>query len=269
MPLLDIQKLSLRYLSRRDHIRAVDNVSLSVEKGEALGLVGESGCGKTSLALAILRLLPSNAEITSGSIMLGEKDLLKISEEEMRRVRWREVSLIFQNSMNALNPVKTIGEQIAEPIMIHKAASREEAYRRATQFLELVGINKNRLGSYQHELSGGMKQRVLIAMALACEPKLVIADEPATALDVMVQAQILELLNTLRKKLSLSLVLITHDLAIVAETCDKVAVMHAGKIVEYGYVEEVFQRPTHPYTQNLLKSLLTLSRGIENLEADA
>ncbi|MBF6605942.1 MAG: ABC transporter ATP-binding protein [Chloroflexi bacterium] len=248
-------------------ITAVDDVSFTLRDGEALGIVGESGCGKTTTALSLVRLLPANGRIGKNSrIRLFGIDLAAKSEDALRRYRWREISIIFQGAMNALNPVRRVEEQIAEPVELRLGIPRNAALRRAGELLELVGIPKRRGRAYPHELSGGMRQRVMIAMALACDPAIIIGDEPTTALDVMVQAQILELLERLRRDLGLSLILITHDLSVIAETCDRVMVMYAGRIAEEGTVDEVFRRPRHPYTQKLLGAFPNIHTDRRSLE---
>ena len=233
-------------------MHAVDGASFTLDEGEAIGLAGESGCGKTTTALALMRLLPYNGRIVSGSIMFRNRDLVKVSETRIRAIRWKDISIVFQGAMNSLNPVRKIGDQIAEPITLHEKVGEEEAMRRVGELLELVGISRERIRDYPHEFSGGMRQRVMIAMALACNPKLVIADEPVTALDVMIQAQILELLERLRKELHLAMILISHDLSVMAETCEKVAIMYGGKMMEVGKTIDVFTDAKHPYTQGLV-----------------
>ena len=251
-PLLVVDNLKTYFSLEGATVHAVDGVSFRLDRGEALGIAGESGCGKTTTALSLIRLLPPNARIEEGSIKLYGIDLVGKTDNALRRYRWREVSIVFQGAMNALNPVHRLRDQIAEPLTQRLGLSEKAARRRAGELLELVGIPKRRGGAYPHELSGGMRQRAMIAMALACDPAIVIGDEPTTALDVMVQAQILALLEDLRHKLGLSLILITHDLSVIAETCDRVLVMYAGRVAEEGSVEEVFRRPRHPYTQKLL-----------------
>jgi oligopeptide/dipeptide ABC transporter ATP-binding protein len=241
-------------------------VSFRLDQGEALGIAGESGCGKTTTALSLIRLLPPNATIVEGSIRLYGIDLVPKSSNALRRYRWREISIVFQGAMNALNPVHRLRDQIAEPLVQRLNVSERDARKRAGDLLELVGIPRKRGGAYPHELSGGMRQRAMIAMALACDPAIVIGDEPTTALDVMVQAQILELLEDLRHKLGLSLILITHDLSVIAETCDRVLIMYAGRVAEEGRVDEVFRRPRHPYTQKLLSAFPNIQADRRTLE---
>ena len=253
-PLLVVEDLRTHFTLESGSVKAVDGVSFRLDHGEALGIAGESGCGKTTTALSLVQILPSNATIVGGSVRLMGIDLVGKSETAMRRYRWREISIVFQGAMNALNPVQTIRDQIAEPIEERLGERPKAARKRAGDLLELVGIPRERGKAYPHELSGGMRQRAMIAMALACDPAIVIGDEPTTALDVMVQAQILELLESLRHKLGLSLILITHDLSVIAETCDRVMVMYAGRVAEEGAVDEVFRRPRHPYTQKLVSS---------------
>jgi len=252
--MIKLDKIVATYTTQRGQVNAVDGVTLDIPSGITLGIAGESGCGKTTTALSLIRLLPENARIVGGSVKLYGIDLVPKSDNALRRYRWREVSIVFQGAMNALNPVHRLNEQIAEPLVQRLNVSDKEARRRAGDLLELVGIPRKRGSAYPHELSGGMRQRAMIAMALACDPAIVIGDEPTTALDVMVQAQILELLEDLRQKLGLSLILITHDLSVIAETCDRVLIMYAGRVAEEGPVHEVFRRPRHPYTQKLLSA---------------
>jgi len=254
MALLDVQDLTTHYFTLSGAVQAAENVSFQVEKGEALGLAGESGCGKTTVALSVLKILPQGGRIIGGKVLFGDKDLVTINEDEMRKaVRWKGISIVFQGAMNALNPVYKVGDQIVEAILTHETdVSGEEARERVGKLLETVGVSPTRANNYPHEFSGGMKQRALIAMSLACNPELLIADEPGTALDVIVQAQVLKLLRDLKEKLNLAMMLITHDLSIIAETCEKSAIMYAGRIVEYGDVTRIFKEPLHPYTQGLL-----------------
>jgi oligopeptide/dipeptide ABC transporter ATP-binding protein len=252
--LLDVEDLTVHFALPSGHVEAVRGVSFSLDDGEALGIAGESGCGKTTTALSLVRLLPSNGRIVGGRVNLFGIDLVPKTERQLQRYRWREIAIVFQGAMNSLNPVSRVRDQIAEPVELRLGLSRDAARVRAGDLLELVGIPRKRGVAYPHELSGGMRQRAMIAMALACDPALVIGDEPTTALDVMVQAQILELLENLRHELGLSLMLITHDLSVIAETCDRVLVMYAGKVAEEGPVHRVFTAPRHPYTQKLLSS---------------
>ena len=259
-PLLEIKDLVTVFHTSGGRLPAVDGVSLSIERGRTLGLVGESGCGKSVTAMSTLRLVSSPGRIESGSITFtteGESiDLVTTSEKQLRKVRGGRIGMIFQEPMTSLNPVFTIGNQIAEVVQLHRKVSRSEARSRALEMLQLVRVAdpEQRLDAYPHQLSGGMRQRVMIAIALACEPDLIIADEPTTALDVTIQAQILELLDDLRSRLGTAILLITHDLGVVAETCDDVAVMYAGRIVEQASAVELFSRPLHPYTIGLLQA---------------
>ncbi len=266
-PLLVVEELRTHFKVPDGWVKAVDGVSFRLNDGEALGLAGESGCGKTTTALSLVRLLPENARIRKGSsIKLFGTDLVPKTEDQLRRYRWREVSIVFQGAMNALNPVRRVGEQIAEPIEIRLGEPRETAGKRARELLELVGIPSKRADAYPHELSGGMRQRAMIAMALACDPAIVIGDEPTTALDVMVQAQILQLLERLRKDLGLSLILITHDLSVIAETCDRTLIMYAGRVAEEGPVKRIFTAPRHPYTTKLLGAFPNIQADRRTLE---
>jgi oligopeptide/dipeptide ABC transporter ATP-binding protein len=265
-PLLVVDDLRTHFQLDGQTVHAVDGVSFRLDQGEALGIAGESGCGKTTTALSLVRLLPSNARIVSGSIRYYGIDLVQKSDNALRRYRWREISIVFQGAMNALNPVHRLRDQIAEPIRERLGLSEKVALKRAGELLELVGIPRKRGGAYPHELSGGMRQRAMIAMALACNPAIVIGDEPTTALDVMIQAQILDLLERLRHELGLSLILITHDLSVIAETCDRILVMYAGRVAEEGAVGEVFRRPRHPYTQKLLSAFPNISADRRTLD---
>jgi oligopeptide/dipeptide ABC transporter ATP-binding protein len=260
-PLLEVADLRTWFFTRDGIVRAVDGVSFHVMPGETLAIVGESGCGKSVTALSMLRLVPSPpGRIVSGSIRLGGRDLLELSEAEMRDVRGNDISMIFQEPMTSLNPVLTIGRQIAETLTLHQGLDRRAATRRAVEMLRLVHIPEaeRRIGQYPHQLSGGMRQRVMIAMALACNPKLLIADEPTTALDVTIQAQILDLMRELQQKTGTAIVLITHDMGVVAENADRVVVMYAGRKVEEARADDLFDTPLHPYTKGLLGSLPNL-----------
>ncbi len=256
--LLRIRGLHTYFFTDEGVAKAVDGVDLELEEGGTLGLVGESGCGKSVTALSIMRLIPDPpGKIVEGEITFNEVNLLSLSEAEMRKIRGRSISMIFQEPMTSLNPVFQIGDQISEVLQLHEGMSRKEAWNRSVEMLKMVGIPapERRVSEYPHQLSGGMRQRAMIAMALACSPKLMIADEPTTALDVTIQAQILELMNHLQKEKGMSLILITHNLGVIAETARRVAVMYAGRIVEYTEVRAIFGGPKHPYTQGLLKSI--------------
>ena len=265
--LLDVHKLSVDFISvDRPAARAVHDVSLTLHEGELFGVVGESGCGKTTLMLSLMRLLPAAGRIVSGRVSFMGQDLLALSEDEMADMRWKNIAIIFQGAMNALNPVRTVGDQIGEAIVRHSLASNKTILDdRVCELLELVGIGANRKNQYPHQYSGGMRQRAMIAMALACTPQIVIADEPTTALDVMVQAQILELLVTLCRKLGLAVFLVTHDLGVIAEICDTVLVMYGGVTAEYADVDTLFNHPQHPYTQRLLAAFPDISRPLDKL----
>jgi peptide/nickel transport system ATP-binding protein len=256
MPILDVQNLSTYYLTDRGPVRAAEGVNFDLDKGEAMGLAGESGCGKTTVALSLLKILPSNGRVVGGKILAKNIDVVKLSEAEMRkRVRWKVISMIFQGAMNAMNPLYKVGDQIVEAIKLHEPeVTRREAKERAAKLLEMVGIDASRVENYPHEFSGGMKQRALIAMSLCSNPEIVIADEPGTALDVIVQAQVLRLMIELKEKLNLSMIMISHDLSMIAEVCQKLAIMYAGHLVEYGDIVKLFKNPLHPYTVDLIES---------------
>lgn len=266
--LLEIKDEKLSFFTPAGEVKALNGVSFSMNEGEVLGIVGESGSGKSVTAYSIMGLTAYPGKLIGGTIYFNGHQIEKKSEKEMRKIRGNEVSIIFQDPMTSLNPVYTIGNQITEVIRLHTGKSKKEAYDRAKELLELVGINEptKRLKQYPHELSGGMRQRVMIAIALACEPKLLIADEPTTALDVTIQAQILELMQELRQKLGMSIIMITHDLGVVASMCERIAVMYAGHIVEYGTADEIFYEPKHEYTKGLINSIPKLSaQEIERL----
>lgn len=266
--LLEIKDEKLSFFTPAGEVKALNGVSFSMNEGEVLGIVGESGSGKSVTAYSIMGLTAYPGKLIGGTIYFNGHQIEKMSEKEMRKIRGNEVSIIFQDPMTSLNPVYTIGNQITEVIRLHTGKSKKEAYDRAKELLELVGINEptKRLKQYPHELSGGMRQRVMIAIALACEPKLLIADEPTTALDVTIQAQILELMQELRQKLGMSIIMITHDLGVVASMCERIAVMYAGHIVEYGTADEIFYEPKHEYTKGLINSIPKLSaQEIERL----
>ena len=264
--ILDIRDLVIHYETDEEVVEAVNKINLSLEKGEILGLVGETGAGKTTTALGIMRLLPPKVgHVIQGSINFEGEDLMKCSEKEMRAIRGKKISMIFQDPMTALNPVKTVGDQIAEVVELHDSCSKAEALKRAQEMLAMVGIVPERYKEYPHQFSGGMKQRIVIAIALACEPDLLIADEPTTALDVTIQAQILDMMRKLQKEKGTSMILITHDLGVVAEMCDHCAVMYAGEIVEYGTTEQVFDNPKHPYTRALYQSIPSLDKEVKRL----
>ena len=264
--LLEIKDLRIRYETADGIVRAVNGANLTLRKGETLGLVGETGAGKTTIAKGIMQLVPSPpGVIESGSIIFNGKDLLKASPAEMRGVRGKDISMIFQDPMTSLNPVMTVGEQIAEVIRSHSNLNKANALRKAEEMLELVGIQKERAIEYPHQFSGGMKQRVIIAIALACNPQLLIADEPTTALDVTIQAQVLEMMKALRDKYNTAMLLITHDLGVVAQICDYVAIMYAGEVVEYGEIHDVFKNFLHPYTAGLFGSIPKLNEDVDRL----
>ncbi|MBL8006399.1 MAG: ABC transporter ATP-binding protein [Ignavibacteria bacterium] len=266
--LLEVKNLKTYFYTDDGVAKAVDDVSFSLSKGETLGLVGESGCGKSVSALSIMRLIPDPpGKITGGEIFFKGKDILKLSEREMQDIRGNDIGMIFQEPMTSLNPVFTCGDQIEEAVILHQKLSKEEARNKALEMLKLVGIPapEQRYKEYPHQLSGGMRQRIMIAMALSCNPELLIADEPTTALDVTVQAQILELINKLQVELGMGVIMITHDLGVIAEVSTKVAVMYASKVAEYGKVDQIFYNPKHPYTIGLLNSIPKLNKSNERL----
>ncbi len=265
---VDIKNLSVRYETSDGIVEAVNGVDLKIERGKTLGLVGETGAGKTTTALSILRLIPNPpGKITGGVIELQGKNVFDYSEEEMESIRGDQVSMIFQDPMTSLNPVMTVGDQIAEEIQLHnKKMDKKQALEKAKEMLEMVGIPGNRAGEYPHQFSGGMKQRVVIAMALVCNPDLLIADEPTTALDVTIQAQVLDLMQKLKEQYNTSMLMITHDLGIVAEVCDEVSIMYAGRVVEHGTLEDIFEHTSHPYTEGLFNSLPDIEHREEELK---
>jgi len=258
--LLSIKDLKMVYATRKGDVSAVDGVTFSIKEGEAIGLVGESGCGKTSIALTLLKLLPDNAKITNGQILLAGTDIVPLSDVEMQEIRWNRIAMVFQAAMNSLNPVYRVGDQIIEAIERHdKDVSSEEARQRVSQLFELVGLDPELAERYPHEFSGGMRQRAVIAMALACNPDLIIADEPTTALDVIVQDQVLRELRRIQKQLNMSMIYISHDIAVIAEVSDRMGVMYAGRLAEMADVEDVFKRPLHPYTFALMSAFPSVS----------
>ena len=268
MPLLELKDVRTDIRLKRSTVHALDGVSLTVDAGQTLGIVGESGCGKTMTAMSIMQLLPSGGSVTGGEILLDGRNLLALSEPEMGKVRGNDIGMIFQDPMTSLNPTMTIGKQISESVRIHRGISKKEAHERAIEVLSLVGMPspERRALDFPHQLSGGMRQRAMIGMALANEPKLLIADEPTTALDVTVQAQILALLARLQHELGMAIMLVTHDLGVVAEVADEIAVMYAGRIVERGSTEQVLTAPSHPYTWGLLRSIPRLDGAVSELE---
>jgi len=266
-PLLKVSELVVHYETEAEVVEAVNGISFELKQGETLGLVGETGAGKTTTALALLKLIQSPpGRILSGSIEFNGEDIIAASESRMRKIRGNNISMVFQDPMTALNPVLSIGEQVAEVIRLHQKCSEKDAEIKAQNVLLMTGIMPDRFNDYPHQFSGGMKQRVVIATALACNPKLLIADEPTTALDVTIQAQVLDMIRKLQKELNTAMLLITHDLGVVAETCDKVAVMYAGNIVEYGSLEQIFFNTKHPYTQGLFDSLPNIKEDTDRLK---
>lgn len=268
MSFLSIDNLKVDYVTDDGIVHALNGVSLELVQGETLGLVGETGAGKTTMAKCIMGILPKRTgKIRSGEITFEEKNLLKCSEKELQSIRGAQIAMIFQDPMTSLNPVLTVGEQIAEAVENHERCGKARAMERAEEMLELVGIPAERVHEYPHQFSGGMKQRVVIAIALACNPKMLIADEPTTALDVTIQAQVLEMMQSLKRQLNTSMLLITHDLGVVAQNCDRVAVIYAGEIVEYGTVMDVLKRMKHPYTQGLFSSIPQINADVKRLNS--
>ncbi|HEB37150.1 MAG TPA: ABC transporter ATP-binding protein [Thermoplasmatales archaeon] len=265
--ILNIENLKAYFFTTRGAVKAVDDVSFTIGRKQSLGLAGESACGKSTLAFTILKMLQNPGRLVGGKVVVTGMDITDFSESKMRKeVRWKKISMVFQGAMNALNPVYTVGYQMAEPLMYHKGVKKEDAMEKSTDYLELVGLSPDILTRYPHELSGGMKQRVVIAMALLLSPDLVICDEPTTALDVVVQAQIMNLLKRLKKELEISTIFITHDLSILAEVVDRLAIMYAGKFVEIGDSIKMYRNPVHPYTQKLLGAIPKLHEDLEKLE---
>jgi len=260
MALLEVDNLSIGYRTKQGYLKAVEGVSFTLDEGKSLGFVGESGCGKTTIGMALMGLMPPNGSVGQGRILFEGQDLLEMTEAQRRETRWSRIAMIFQAAMNAMNPVQRVGDQIAEAILVHNpAVEKEAALHQVEELFDLVGIPRDRLRGYPHQYSGGMKQRAIIAMALACKPKLIIADEPTTALDVIVQDQILTEIKELQKEFNIGVIFISHDISIVADMCQDIAVMYAGQMVEYGPKEAVFESPVHPYTQALLSSFPTIS----------
>ncbi|MFQ6123043.1 MAG: ABC transporter ATP-binding protein [Candidatus Heimdallarchaeota archaeon] len=266
MKVLEVSNLTTYYTLREGFVSAVDKVSFFIDEGATFGIAGESGCGKTTMALSIMRILPENGQIIDGQITLDGEDILAKSDDEMKKVRWKHVSMVFQYAMNAFNPVLKVGEQIVEAIMSKEQVRKEDAWDKASQLFEVVGLDPSRVTDYPHEFSGGMKQRAIIAQALACDPKLIIADEPVTALDVIVQAKILNLLQELQKEFNLAVMLITHDLSVIAEVCDQVGIMYAGKLMERGSAEALFKQSKHPYTKKLIGAFPSVTGEKKHLE---
>ncbi len=265
--LLAVNNLHIHYTSKKMKVFAVNGVSFELGVGESLGIVGETGAGKTTTALSIMGLIPNPpGVIDEGSILFNQRDILQMKDKELRKIRGNQISMIFQDPMTSLNPIMKIGDQIAEVVRQHRKLSGKAAEQEAKRMLEMVGISSERYYEYPHQFSGGMKQRVVIAIALACNPQLLIADEPTTALDVTIQAQVMELMNDLKRELKTSLILITHDLGIVAEICDKVAIMYAGEILESGSLEDIYNHPSHPYTKGLFDSIPSLDEEVERLK---
>lgn len=264
---VEVKNLTVHYETDDGIVEAVNNVSFHIDKGEVLGLVGETGAGKTTIALSLMKLLPvPPSHVIDGTVLLDGQDVSKLNEHQMRKLRGSTVSMIFQDPMTALNPVKYVGDQIAEVILLHDKCSKKDAMLKACEMMKTVGITPERYKEYPHQFSGGMKQRIIIAIALACQPELLIADEPTTALDVTIQAQVLEMMKELQQQRDMAMLMITHDLGIVAEMCDKCAIIYAGEIVEYGTLEHIFDHPLHPYTIGLMESIPSLDKDVKRLK---
>ncbi len=254
-PILTVENLTMHYTTRKGDVSAVDNVSFTLEQGKSIGLVGESGCGKTSIAFSLMRLLPDNAQIKQGHIWLGDTDVVSLSDREVRKLRWNRIAMVFQAAMNALNPVYKVGDQIIEALELHwGVVAVDQARARVAELFDLVGLDPKFMDRYPHEFSGGMRQRAVIAMALACNPDIIIADEPTTALDVIVQDRILQELKKIQEKLGMSMIYVSHDIAVIAEVADQIAVMYAGRMAEMGSAVDIFERPLHPYTYMLMSA---------------
>lgn len=267
VPVVEVKNLTVHYETDDGIVEAVNNVSFHIDKGEVLGLVGETGAGKTTIALSLMKLLPvPPSHVIDGTVLLDGQDVSKLNEHQMRKLRGSTVSMIFQDPMTALNPVKYVGDQIAEVILLHDKCSKKDAMLKACEMMKTVGITPERYKEYPHQFSGGMKQRIIIAIALACQPELLIADEPTTALDVTIQAQVLEMMKELQQQRDMAMLMITHDLGIVAEMCDKCAIIYAGEIVEYGTLEHIFDHPLHPYTIGLMESIPSLDKDVKRLK---
>jgi len=258
MPILEVKELETHYLTHHVDVKAVDGISFKVDKGEAFGLAGESGCGKSTTILSILKLLPPSGRIVSGEILFNGSDILKMSNFEMRKIRWKKISIVFQGAMNIFDPVLKVRDQISEAILTHEKTSKDEVSERIVKLFKMVDIDPSRANDYPHELSGGMKQRISIAMALSCNPDFVILDEPTTALDVITQAQVLETIKNLQEKSALSIMLVSHDLSVINQMCDKISIMYAGKIVECMNVTSFLERAIHPYSHGLISSFPTI-----------
>lgn len=267
VPVVEVKNLTVHYETDDGIVEAVNNVSFHIDKGEVLGLVGETGAGKTTIALSLMKLLPvPPSHVIDGTVLLDGQDVSKLNEHQMRKLCGSTVSMIFQDPMTALNPVKYVGDQIAEVILLHDKCSKKDAMLKACEMMKTVGITPERYKEYPHQFSGGMKQRIIIAIALACQPELLIADEPTTALDVTIQAQVLEMMKELQQQRDMAMLMITHDLGIVAEMCDKCAIIYAGEIVEYGTLEHIFDHPLHPYTIGLMESIPSLDKDVKRLK---